>query len=269
MESAYFVSDLHLTSSEHPRATLFTSFLRFLSAGENVSHLFLLGDIFDLWLADHQYFVDEYRSIIAEITRLKDEGAEIHYFEGNHDIHLRSFWEDRLGLLVHDGPIHVELCNQTLRLEHGDQMDPDDRGYRFLRWFLRTPPIRFLICHLPGALIVRLGERASATSRTYTSESKTISDHEAVAKIRKHARKAYAERRFDVIVSGHVHIRDDCILQEGPRRYRSVNLGSWLDAPCYLKLDGSGLRLLELSTDDVAQLTPKKRVSQRELHDPG
>ena len=48
-------------------------------------------DVLDLRLADHRYFVDKHQSVIDEILRLKDEGVEIHYFEGNHDFHLRYY----------------------------------------------------------------------------------------------------------------------------------------------------------------------------------
>lgn len=247
MRAAYFVSDLHLTSPDDDRATLFLSFLRSLSGRESISHLFLMGDIFDLWLADHRHFVGKFRVIIDEIVRLRDEGVEIHYFEGNHDLHLKYYWSDRLGVTVHAGPLYFDLGEQRLRLEHGDQMDPDDKGYRFLRWFLRTPPLRFLIRHLPQALVIWLGERASASSRSYTSNMKTISDTGAVDKIRTHAQLAYAEKPFDLIISGHLHTRDDHTFHQGNDRFRSVNLGTWLDAPCYFKIDGAEGRLYECS----------------------
>ena len=247
MASAYFVSDIHITSPTCERARTFLSFLRALSREAGATHLVLLGDIFDLWVADHDYFIDKYRDIVNEIRRLQNEGIEITYFEGNHDLHLEHFWQDRLGLTVHGGPAYVEMGGRTVRLEHGDQMDPDDTGYRFLRWFLRTPPIRFLVRHLPGALIARIGDRASAASRDYTSNTKTIDRDSAIGKIRAHARKAYAERPFDLIISGHVHIRDDCRLEADGSTFRSVNLGSWLDAPCYFRLDGDGERFHEMA----------------------
>ena len=247
MPSAYFVSDIHIMSPECPRARTFLTLLRSLSGASNVSHLVMLGDIFDLWVADHDYFVDGYREIVDEIRRLKDDGVDISYFEGNHDLHLRYFWEDRLGITVHDGPTQVRLGNRTVRLEHGDQMDPDDKGYIFLRWFLRTPVIRFLVRHLPGALIRRIGDRASAASRDYTSNTKTIDRDDAMAKIHAHARKVHAERPFDLIISGHVHVRDDVRIESDRGAFRSVNLGSWLDAPCYFKLDESGEHFHELA----------------------
>ena len=247
MPSAYFVSDIHIMSPGCARARAFLGFLRSLSGGANASHLVLLGDIFDLWVADHDYFIGSYREIIDEIRRLRDEGVEIRYFEGNHDLHLKYYWADELGLTIHDGPAYVKFGERTIRLEHGDQMDPDDRGYRFLRWFLRTPVVRFLVRRLPGPLIRKIGNRASAASRDYTSNTKAIGRRDAIAKIRAHALKAHAERPFDLIISGHVHVRDDRRFDAANGGFRSVNLGSWLDAPCYFKLDETGERFHDLA----------------------
>ena len=240
MPSAYFVSDIHITSPDCARARAFLEWLRSLSGRSNASHLVLLGDIFDLWVADHDYFIDNYRGIIDEIRRLRNEGVDILYFEGNHDLHLKYFWAERVGLTVCEGPTYVELGGRTVRLEHGDQMDPDDTGYLFLRWFLRTPVIRFLVRHLPGRLIAWIGDRASAASRDYTSNTKTIDRDDAIEKIRVHAHEAHAERPFDLIISGHVHVRDDYHAYANGASFRSVNLGSWLDAPCYFLLDEDG-----------------------------
>ncbi len=67
--NAYFVSDLHIGSPSDSRARLFLEFLKNLGGGEDASHLFLMGDIFDLWVAAHSYFVDKYQPITDEIGR--------------------------------------------------------------------------------------------------------------------------------------------------------------------------------------------------------
>jgi UDP-2,3-diacylglucosamine hydrolase len=244
MSSAYFVSDLHLTDPEGDRSHLFERFLNSLSGDQGVSHLFLLGDVFDLWVADHEYFIVRYPRLIEQIRRLVTEGVEVHYFEGNHDLHLESFWARQLSVRVHGGPLELDLGPLRLRLEHGDQMDPEDRGYRFLRWFLRTPPVRFLIEHLPGGLLARIGDRASATSRQYTSRTKTIDERKAREVIRHHARRAFAQRPFDVIISGHVHVRDDHRNED--QGWRSINLGTWLERPCCLRIEGRSIEWIEL-----------------------
>jgi UDP-2,3-diacylglucosamine hydrolase len=252
MQRALFVSDLHLAAPEDARSVLFLDFLASLEGGRNASHLFLLGDVFDLWLGEHRCFVERWRGIVGEIERLVREGVAVHYFEGNHDLYLGDFWAERLGVHVHPGPWYGELAGWTVRLEHGDQMDPEDRGYLFLRWFLRTPAVSGLVRRLPGRVVAGIGERASATSRAYTSETKTLSSERARRTIRAHAERACAERPFDLIVSGHVHVRDDQMLEHAGRRFRSINLGSWLDRPCCLVLDESGPRLLELPDDRAA-----------------
>ena len=262
MQRAYFVSDLHIASPEDPKFTRFLGLLGSLT-GENSSHLFLLGDIFDMWLGDHRYFIDRYRPLIDEIERLRDAGVNIHYFEGNHDLHLGRYWAGQLGITVHADPAHVEVAGQLLRLEHGDQMDPEDRGYRFLRWFLRTPAMRFLIYNLPGKLAAGIGERASATSRSYTSETKVIAPGDAVTKIRDHAANVHRQLPFDLIVSGHVHVRDDHTMSGSAGSFRSVNLGTWLDTPCCFVLDESGARFIELDEDGMAQLAAQPSLQSR------
>ena len=252
MVSAVFVSDVHIGSPGCPRAERFTAFLQGLDAG-NTSHLFLLGDIFDLWIADHRWFTDRYRTIIGELRRLKDEDVEIHYFEGNHDLYLRDFFGERLGLTVHDGPYTTALGGQAVRLEHGDEMNPDDRSYLFLRWFLRTAPIRFLARSLPGSLVARIGNRASRVSRAHATGNRAATEESRIATIRAHAKKVAREQPFDLIVSGHVHVRDDVVIREGQRTFRSVNLGSWFDAPCYFRIDDQEARFHDLAQDGLRQ----------------
>jgi UDP-2,3-diacylglucosamine hydrolase len=262
MTRAYFVSDLHLTSAEDSRTRLFERFLAAVAADQQATHLFLLGDIFDLWIGGHDYFAGRYAGVVHAIEALRGRGIEVHYFEGNHDLHLRPFWQRRLAVEVHPGPIAIEIAGHRLRLEHGDEMDPDDRGYLFLRWFLRTPLMRLLILNLPGRVVAWIGERASAHSRNYTSGTKTISPEDAIAKIRLHAAKVHAEESFDIIVSGHVHVRDDATIESAAGRARSVNLGTWLDRPCCFRLDAEGGELIELGHDDVAQLaSPDEAVA--------
>src|SRR5690606_10447535 len=123
-----------------------------------------------------------------------------------------------------------------VRVEHGDQMDPDDKGYLFLRWLLRTPALRGLGRNLPNAAVRWIGERASRLSRDYTSQVKVISESEVRAKFLRHIDSAFAEKSFDVLVCGHVHVADDLTLDREGRTVRAFNLGTWLKEPLVLDL---------------------------------
>lgn len=232
---ALFVSDIHITNRHDPRADSFLKFLNQIDP-KQVSHLFLVGDIFDLWIADRRYFVEEYAEIIETLKELREKGVSIHYFEGNHDLDLRIFWEKELGVQVHDCAQYFKLGGKVVRVEHGDQMDPEDRGYLFLRWFLRTPLMVWLGRHLPDFVVRWLGWRMSAASRKYTSEVRSVSDEGAVAKVEAHARRVFNEMPFDVFVSGHVHVLMDKVISVGDRSFRYVNLGTWLKKEFVLEL---------------------------------
>ena len=230
-EKAFFVSDLHLGSVEEPKCLLFLKFLDQLIF-QKATHLFLVGDVFDLWLADHQYFIDKFSPVVTMIKKLVDAGVEVHYFEGNHDLYLKDFWQNQLGVIVHENIEYFRLANLTIRVEHGDLIDPEDRGYRFLRWFLRTPVMQVFSRQMPGSIVAKIGEKASAKSRTYTSEIKTISTEIALEKLHKYAAKEYLKKPFDLLISGHIHEQDDYsfTVAEG-KTARSVNLGTWLRQP--------------------------------------
>jgi UDP-2,3-diacylglucosamine hydrolase len=247
VDCAYFVSDIHLSGSpDDPRHQGFLAFLRALrlnsasDAGpfsvplKKPTHLFLLGDIFDLWVGSHRHFQEKFSDIIAEITGLVREGVEVHFFEGNHDFHLREFWEKQLGVKVHPSVAYFELAGKTVRIEHGDLINLDDRNYLRLRWFFRTPVMEFLAHNLPSKLISAIGEMASHTSRSHSRRSRSSLEDSIRAMIMTHAKRAIRERPFDLIVAGHVHLVDDVevppVLAGGPLS-RSVNLGSWFDGP--------------------------------------
>ena len=215
-------------------------FLRLLEAclRKPVDELFLVGDIFDLWISDRRYFVESYSAIVEKLRRLKVQGTRIHYFEGNHDLDLRPFWQHRLGFDVHSEAAFFMLNGVSYRVEHGDQMDPDDRGYLFLRWLLRTPVIVFLARWLPDRLVSWIGQRSSAASRDYTTQIKVASDRDVVAKIHTHVSKVFAQNPFAVLVSGHVHVPDDSQLSVAGQTVRSVNMGTWLKKPLVFDVHG-------------------------------
>lgn len=240
MMRAYFLSDIHLGSNQDPKFFLLTHWLKSFVSVEQMTHLFLLGDIFDLWVHNYQHFTHEFQELIQELIRLKYLGVEIHYFEGNHDLHLEAYWQRELHIPVYKGPQHFQLGSLNIRLEHGDQMDPEDRGYIFLRWLLRTPVVKWCIRHLPEKFMVWLGESSSRKSRSYTTKIKTINKERAIHVIRTHAQKIFQSHPFDIIITGHMHVRDEFQWQEESKTITSMNLGSWLDHPQVLLLEEGG-----------------------------
>ena len=229
---AYFISDVHLKSKDDREAQILLRFLRHLHSDLKVTHLFLVGDIFDFWISDHPYFIQKFHPIVEELDRLVNRGVEINYFEGNHDLYLEKYWHGRLGVKVFRGPHHFDFGGYWVRVEHGDLIDPDDRGYLFLKRALNTSALRVFAEMAPEKLVSKIGERASRVSRRYTSTKKAVADDKVIEKIRRHAEQACAQIPFDLLVTGHVHVKDDYEFTCAGKTVRSVNLGVWAESPC-------------------------------------
>ena len=240
--TSYFLSDIHLKSltksleDESSRLLLFF----FQNIWPQVpGDIFLLGDIFDVWVADHSVFKEQHRELIEELKKIKRLGFDVVYFEGNHDLHLKQFWQDYLGFTVCHDVGYFEIDGRVFRLEHGDLINKADLAYLNLRRRLRSPLMSFLAHWLPGRLWKKLGEIWSQKSRRNSRTYLENKNADLVALIRNHAGSAFQEKPFDYIITGHMHIKDDVqidVVQNGrEKKIRSINLGTWLDGPKILK----------------------------------
>ncbi len=238
MIRAYFLSDLHLRDIGESNSQ---KLLLFLHSLENkkypVTHLFLVGDIFDLWIANHRYFIDKFLKIVNAIKAVVAQGIEVHYFEGNHDLYLKNFWQQEVGVKVHEGPVYFSLGTLKVRVEHGDFMNPEDKGYLFLRRFLRSFPIKTLAQNLPGKSVSWIGEKMSHASRKHTSGRKMLMEEKIKEFMHNYAEQVVEQQPFDYLITGHTHVRDIYEFANKGEQVFSINLGSWFDEQNVLMLD--------------------------------
>lgn len=232
---AYFVSDIHLKTLNEKNSHLFLDFL-FRLRDQPVTHLFLLGDIFDMWVGDHSYYYEKFKPIVDSILYLKKLGVQIFYFEGNHDLHVKRFWEDRLQIHTFCEPLTLTIEGVRLRLEHGDYINPEDKAYLKYREFIRKPMMKQIAHMLPGKEFAWLGQQASRWSRRRSSVIRQRDQDGLREMIRTYAGRIFEEEVFDFIITGHMHIRDDWTCPR--RKFRSINLGSWFEEPQVLRIEG-------------------------------
>lgn len=235
---AYFLSDLHLNEMDERNSQKLLRFLTSLAdrCSEQTS-IFLLGDVFDLWLSNHEVFLKKWAPLLQALKKLKARGARIIYFEGNHDMHLAPYWRDQLGVEIYVCAKVFQLGPWRVRCEHGDEINRRDLAYLRLRAFVRHPFMEFLAHTLPGKFWNAVGKRLSHESRKHSSADRQRMEDDLRGLIREHARRSWDEDPFDLIVSGHMHVRDDWTFEKGERRVRSINLGSWFDETKILVLN--------------------------------
>ena len=110
-KNIYFLSDAHLGSLAIPhRRMQERRLVRFLdSIKDKAEAIYLLGDMFDFWY-EYKYVVPKgYTRFLGKLSELTDNGVEIHFFTGNHDIWEYGYLEEECGLIVHHPPLTTPL----------------------------------------------------------------------------------------------------------------------------------------------------------------
>lgn len=252
---AWFLSDIHLKTAEERNGKILLRFLHsLLERNPKEIHLFLLGDIFDLWIGGHSYFVEKFKPLIDALRMLKKEGARITYIEGNHDVHIESFFQQQLGADVFVEAQYFNIDGCRVRCEHGDLINIQDKAYLRYRSVIRHPVVKpFGTTLLPGRFWSYVGNKMSQKSRLRSGHYRVSNEDQLVEMIRGHIEKAYKEQPFDFIISGHMHVFDDHVVEIEGRKVRSVNLGSWFEESvrvfCIRKGQGEWIHLPTLDRE--------------------
>ncbi len=244
--TAWFVSDIHLKDLKERNGQTLLRFVHYLNQNPSQHQLFLLGDIFDFWLSGGWAFTRFYKPLLIEIEKFKNNGGTVSYFEGNHDFHIDVYWTKKLGIPVYEKEHYFKIGNLTVRLEHGDFINPDDVAYLKYRAFIRQPYIEIFGHILPSFFWKAVGEKLSHKSRKRTAKYASDNAEKVQTLIRAYAHSAFAEKPFDLIVTGHMHIRDEYAFQVEAKKITSINLGTWLEKPCALQLKDDQFQMIEL-----------------------
>ena len=240
MDKTYlFISDIHLglqdKETEEKKEKLLVKFLRF--AESNCDELFIVGDLFDYWFEYRRVYQKGYYRTLAALKDITERGIKLHYFIGNHDFLHRDFFSKEIGALMYHDPIEVTLNNKNFYIGHGDGMVENDNGYRILKMILRNKFTQWLYSLIHPDLGIALASGTSKTSRGYTAKK----DYGEVDGLFEAAR-IKIDDGFDFVLFGHLHKR---VFQEY-KNGKYINLGSWLDKPCYGIFSGNKFEIINL-----------------------
>ena len=64
--------------------------------------------------------------------------------------------------------------------------------------------------------------------------------------IRDYANTKASEKPFDLIVTGHMHVFDNHEFEVSGQKFRSINLGTWLEKPRVLKIENKKIEIINL-----------------------
>ena len=226
-KNVYFLSDAHLGSLaiEHPRMQE-RRLVRFLdSIKDKAAAIYLLGDMFDFW-DEYRYVVPKgYTRFLGKLSELTDNGVEIHFFTGNHDLWTYGYLEEECGLIVHKKPVTTEIYG-----------NPDNK-FKILRKIFHDRTCQKLLNFVHPRWGMALGLNWAKHSRIKRIDGKEEpfmgEDKEYLVRFTNKYMETHND--IDYFIYRHRHIELDLNLS---RKVRMLILGDWIWQFTYAVFDG-------------------------------
>ena len=231
----FFASDVHL-SGDRPDVT--ARFLRFLDVVEREgTRLFLLGDIFDVWLGAKQTRLPYVVPVLERLRKLTANGLAVAYLAGNRDFNFDAGLNGGPHPSLPPDELTVDSGGLRLYLTHGDLLCTGDRAYRRTRRAARSAPIRWLGNHLPLRFATWLTHGFRRLSERELRRKPRLETAIDFSRVRSHLVKGH-----DAVISGHVHRAGRYRVELGAGRTGEfLTLGDWYRDGIYVVCEGGTL----------------------------
>jgi len=160
----WLASDIHLGPDNPKTAQAFFDFLD--QAGAQAGALFLLGDIFNVWVGD-DWARRPAPWLANTLQKLKQTAQRVPLWvgHGNRDFLMGSTLANQLGANLLDDQVVLQVADQTVLLAHGDEFCTQDKPYQRFRRVVRNPWVQALYLSLSVKQRLAIAERARRGSQ--------------------------------------------------------------------------------------------------------
>lgn len=255
--NTYFLSDLHLGAAydkgSRDRERRAVAFLD--SIKHKAKAVYLLGDILDYWY-EYRYVVPRgFVRLFGKLAELSDEGVEITWLTGNHDIWIFDYLPTELGIRVVDSSLAVTINGSDFYLAHGDRTGCDSRWFCIMQKLFRNKFCQRLYASLNPRWTIPFALRWSTSSR----QKPQLSDNDersaaALLRLENFCKGYLADHPLTrYFLFGHLHI---VARRSLGKESEMIVLGDWLKHFSYAVFDGHSLSLHSFhpSADTTSQL---------------
>ncbi len=215
-----FISDLHLQADRPDITGWFFSLLQ--KRAPQADALYILGDLFELWVGDddHSPF---HQSIIAALRQLADSGVPVYFLPGNRDFLVGQAFLTAAGAQLLPDPCKITLYDTPLLLTHGDLLCTLDKKHQVFRRYSQSPGWRRCFLALPLRFRVWLAALARRISRHNTSRTESYRmdvTPDALAILMQ-------QEQVQLLIHGHTHRPDIHAFTLNGKPATRIVLGDW------------------------------------------
>jgi len=210
------ISDLHLQPGD--RATI--EAWRGLLETSPADAIFILGDLFEVWVGDDAAALPGFEAECADVLRAASARRPLFFMHGNRDFMLGADFAARSGMTLISDPSILVLHGERWLLSHGDLLCLEDTEYLRMRAVVRTPAWQ-------QATLARPLEERRALARSLRAQSEGRKEDPGMVWAdvdRDAARDWLRQADASTLVHGHTHKPAVHDLGDGLRR---IVLSDW------------------------------------------
>ena len=241
-KKVYFASDNHLGAptieASRSREKKFVSWLD--SIKSDAAAIFLLGDLFDFWFEYKTVVPKGFVRTLGKLAEIADSGIPIYYFVGNHDLWMKGYFEDELGIPVFHKPKEFIIHKSEFFIGHGDGLGPGDKGYKRLKKVFRSRFFNWLFQWGHPDIGIPIAQYFSVKNKLISGDEDAKFLGEDNEWLVQYSKRKLEEKHRDYFVFGHRHLPLEIQLNE---KSSYINLGDWIQYFTYGVFDGVNFHL--------------------------
>ena len=233
----YFASDQHFGVPDLQQSRIREEkFIRWLELiKKDAQVLFLMGDLFDFW-HEWKFVVPKgYIRVLGKPAELKDAGIDIYFFVGNHDLWMKNYFEDELGIPVFFEKKFYDINGKKFLLAHGDGLGPGDKGYKRMKKVFTNPLAQWAFRWLHPDIGMRIANYMSQKNKLISGveDQKFLGEDKEF--LIQYSKEKLKTEQIDYFVFGHRHLP---LIFELENNSKYINLGDWISYFTYGVFDG-------------------------------
>lgn len=241
-DKIYFASDQHFgipnLKESKLREQKFINWLEEIR--RDAKAIFLLGDLFDFWFEYKTVVPKGFIRVLGKLAQLSDDGIQIYFFVGNHDLWMNDYFTQELGIEVFHKPREFEFGNKLFLIGHGDGLGPGDKGYKRMKKVFSHPFSKWLYRWLHPDIGVKFAQYLSTKNKLISGEEDIKFLGEDKEWLAQYAIKKLKDKHYDYFLFGHRHMPLEISVGENSTY---VNTGDWISHFTYAVFDGEELEL--------------------------
>ena len=233
-----FIADLHL-SENHPHVS--TAFFNFLQhETKNVEALYILGDLFEVWIGD-----DEHTPLMDEValrlsTYASDNNIQLYYIHGNRDFMVGKKYARQSSMQLLPAHCEIDLYGKKTLILHGDTLCLADKNYQKMRVIIHNPILQFIFNVLPLTLRKKIGGKIRSASQL----KKVDKNREIMGVTEAEVQRLMEKHKTQTLIHGHTHqvaCHDMAINSQPAQRY---DVGDWYTNLSYVEAQQGKITLV-------------------------